>query len=192
LKLKNDLDQGFTLKNLEGKGYIGEFDFETDPLGSPKLNPISHVAYGYATQLFIMDNEGKVVKVVAAHDIGRAINPLSLEGQVEGGVAMGLGYALTEDFPLKNGIPQVKLGTLGLLKAPQMPTVEIHLIEKIIIMISHLVLRALAKLYAVWLLPRVKMHTIKKMVYLDIIIFWIIHTTVSQRSKVIKKETSRN
>jgi CO/xanthine dehydrogenase Mo-binding subunit len=130
LKLKADLDEGFTLMNLEAKEYIGEFDFKSEPMGSSKQNPLSHIAYGYATQLFIMDKVGKVVKVVAAHDIGRAINPLSSEGQVEGGVAMGLGYALTEDFPLKNGIPQAKLGSLGLFKAPQMPPVETHLIEK--------------------------------------------------------------
>ena len=95
-----------------------------------KPNPVSHIAYGYATQLVIIDKEGKLVKVVAAHDIGRAINPLSATGQVEGGVAMGLGYGLTEDFPLKDGIPQAKLGTLGVFKAPQMPPVEVHLIEK--------------------------------------------------------------
>jgi CO/xanthine dehydrogenase Mo-binding subunit len=130
LQLKADLERGYTLEDLEGKEYIGEFDFKTDPIGSPKPNPVSHVAYGYATQLFVIDKEGKVVKVVAAHDIGRAINPLSATGQVEGGVAMGLGYALTEDFPLKDGIPQVKLGTLGLIKAPQMPPVEVHLVEK--------------------------------------------------------------
>ncbi|WP_035283408.1 MULTISPECIES: selenium-dependent xanthine dehydrogenase [unclassified Clostridium] len=130
LKLKADLDEGRTLRELEDKEYIGEFDFKTDPIGSEKPNPISHIAYGYATQLVVIDNEGKLVKVVAAHDIGRAINPLSATGQVEGGVAMGLGYGLTEDFPLKDGIPQVKLGTLGLLKAPQMPPVEVHLIEK--------------------------------------------------------------
>lgn len=130
LKLKADLDEGYTLKTLEGKEYIGEFDFKTDPIGSEKPNPVSHIAYGYATHLVIIDNEGKLVKVVAAHDIGRAINPLSATGQVEGGVAMGLGYGLTEVFPLKDGIPQVKLGTLGLFKAPQMPPVEVHLIEK--------------------------------------------------------------
>jgi aldehyde oxidoreductase len=99
-------------------------------MGSLKPNPVSHIAYGYATQLFIIDKEGRVVKVVAAHDIGRAINPQTAEGQVEGGVAMGLGYALTEDFPLKNGVPQVKLGTLGIFKATQMPPVETHLVEK--------------------------------------------------------------
>ena len=130
LELKNDLQNGKTLVELEGKEYIGEFDFKTDPMGSPKPNPVSHIAYGYATQLFIIDKEGKVVKVVAAHDIGRAINPQTAEGQVEGGVAMGLGYALTEDFPLKNGVPQVKLGTLGIFKATQMPPIETHLVEK--------------------------------------------------------------
>ncbi|HWQ41723.1 MAG TPA: selenium-dependent xanthine dehydrogenase, partial [Desulfosporosinus sp.] len=130
LKLKVELDEGNSLEDLEGNEYIGEFEFKTDPIGSPKSNPVSHVAYGYATQLFIIDKEGKVVKVIAAHDVGRAINPLSACGQVEGGVAMGLGYALTEDFPLKDGIPQAKLGTLGLFKAPQMPPVEVHLIGK--------------------------------------------------------------
>ncbi|MFL0267096.1 selenium-dependent xanthine dehydrogenase [Candidatus Clostridium radicumherbarum] len=129
-ELKADLNRGYTLKDLEGKEYIGEYAPQTDPIGSPKPNPVSHVAYGYATQLFIMDKEGKVVKVIAAHDIGKAINPLSAEGQVEGGVAMALGYALTEDFPLKNGVPQTKLGTLGIFKAPQMPVIDVRLIEK--------------------------------------------------------------
>lgn len=130
LKLKVDLDSGYTLEQLNNKEYIGEFDFKTDPIGSSKSNPVSHIAYGYATQLVIIDKDGKLVKVIAAHDIGRVINPLSAIGQVDGGVAMGLGYGLTEDFPLKDGIPQAKLGTLGLLKAPQMPPVEVHLIEK--------------------------------------------------------------
>ena len=130
LKLKADLDQGRTLQELEGTLYLGEFDFKSDPIGSPKPNPVSHIAYGYATQLVVIDQEGKLVEVVAAHDIGRAINPLSAEGQVEGGVAMGLGYGLTENFPLKDGIPQVKLGTLGLPKATFMPPIRTIFIEK--------------------------------------------------------------
>jgi aldehyde oxidoreductase len=129
-KLKADLDKGYTLEQLEGKEYIGEFEFKTDPIGSTKPNPVSHIAYGYGTQLVVIDKEGKLVKVVAAHDAGRVVNPLSIVGQVEGGVAMGLGYGLTEDFPLKDGVPQAKLGTLGLFKSTQMPTVETHLIEK--------------------------------------------------------------
>lgn len=130
LKLKVDLDRGLSLAALEGKTYVGEFDFKTDPMGSAKPNPVSHIAYGFATQLVIIDKAGKLVEVVAAHDIGRAINPLSAEGQVEGGVAMGLGYALTEDFPLKAGIPQARLGTLGIPKSTFMPPVRTYLIEK--------------------------------------------------------------
>jgi selenium-dependent xanthine dehydrogenase len=130
LQLKVDLDRGLTLEALEGTLYKGEFDFKSDPMGSPKPNPVSHIAYGFATQLVVIDKAGKLVEVVAAHDIGRAINPLSAEGQVDGGVAMGLGYAFTENFPLKEGIPQVKLGTLGLPRAPFMPPVRTLLIEK--------------------------------------------------------------
>lgn len=129
-ELKADLDSGLTLEELEGKEYKGEYEFKSDPMGSPKPNPVSHVAYGYATQLYILDQEGKVVKIVAAHDVGKAINPLSLTGQIEGGAAMALGYGLTEDFPLNNGVPKVKLGTLGLFKASQMPEIEMHLVEK--------------------------------------------------------------
>lgn len=130
LELKRDLDSGKTLEQLEGKLYKGEFDFKTDPLGSPKQNPVSHIAYGYATQLVVIDKEGKLVKVVAAHDVGRAINPVAAKGQIEGGVAMALGYGLTEDLQLKDGVPQVKFGTLGLFRSTQMPEVEVHLIEK--------------------------------------------------------------
>lgn len=130
LQLKADLDKGLTLADLEDKEYVGEFNFQTDPIGSTKPNPVSHIAYGYATQLYILDKEGKVVKIVAAHDVGKLINPLSAIGQVEGGAAMALGYGLTEDFPLKDGVPQVKLGTLGLFKSTQMPPVEVHFIEK--------------------------------------------------------------
>ncbi len=130
LELKKDLDSGKTLEELEGKLYKGEFDFKTDPLGSDKPNPVSHIAYGYATQLVVIDKEGKLVKVVAAHDVGRAINPIAARGQIEGGAAMSLGYGLTEDFPLKDGVPQVKFGTLGLFRSTQMPPVEVHLIEK--------------------------------------------------------------
>ncbi|WP_313131132.1 selenium-dependent xanthine dehydrogenase [Anaerocolumna sp.] len=130
IQLKADLDKGLTLADLEGREYAGEFDFKTDPINSTKENPVSHIAYGYATQLYILDKEGKVVKIVAAHDVGRLINPLSAIGQVEGGAAMALGYGLTEVFPLKDGVPQVKLGTLGLFKSTQMPPVEVQFIEK--------------------------------------------------------------
>jgi selenium-dependent xanthine dehydrogenase len=129
-QLKADLDEGNTLKDLEGKVYIGEFEFKTDPIGTPKANPISHISYGFATQLVVIDKEGKLVEVIAAHDLGRAVNPLSSEGQIEGGVAMGLGFGLTEKFAFKDGIPQNKLGTIGIPKANIMPPIKSYLIEK--------------------------------------------------------------
>ena len=118
------------LAELEGREFYGEYDCVTDPMTSDKPNRVSHVAYGYATQVVILDEAGKVQKVVAAHDVGRAINPNGVEGQIEGGVVMGMGYALTEEFPLRNGAPAVTFGTLGLLRSTQTPEIECRIIEK--------------------------------------------------------------
>jgi xanthine dehydrogenase molybdenum-binding subunit len=123
--------KGRTLADLEGRVFQGEFYGATDPLNSNKEHPVTHVGYSYATQVAILDEEGRVAKVVAAYDVGRAINPLNLEGQIEGGIVMGLGYALTEDFPVQDGIPvRQTLGRLGLLRSHQVPQMEVHLIEK--------------------------------------------------------------
>jgi CO/xanthine dehydrogenase Mo-binding subunit len=118
------------LAEFEGQEFYGEYDCVTDPMTSDKPNRVSHVAYGYATQVVILDGEGKVEKVVAAHDVGRAINPDGVEGQVEGGVAMGMGYALTEEFRVREGAPAVTFGTLGLLRSTHMPQIECRVIEK--------------------------------------------------------------
>src|SRR5208283_2296634 len=120
LSLKQQLSNR-TLAELEGETFYGEFDCVTDPMTSDKPNRVSHVAYGYATQVVLLDEAGKIEKVIAAHDVGRAINPNGVEGQIEGGVAMGMGYALNENFIVRNGSPAVTLGTLGLLRAPQTP-----------------------------------------------------------------------
>lgn len=122
--------KGKTLANLEGEEFYGEYSSVTDPMGSDKPNPVSHVAYGYATQIVIIDEKGEVQKVVAAHDLGKAINPIAAEGQVEGGVVMGLGYGLTEDYPLKDSVPTGKFGTIGLLRANQVPEIESILVEQ--------------------------------------------------------------
>lgn len=112
------------LARLEGCEFSGEFSFDSDPLGCDKPNPVSHVTYGYATHLAELTPEGRVKRVVAAHDVGRVVNPKSLEGQIEGGVVMSLGYALTEDYPLENCRPNAKFGTLGLFRATDAPEVE--------------------------------------------------------------------
>ncbi|MDR5586182.1 selenium-dependent xanthine dehydrogenase [Clostridium aquiflavi] len=129
LKL-NEALKGKTLKELEGIEFFGEYLGVTDKMGSPKENPVSHVAYGYATQVVVIDEQGKLKKVVAAHDVGKAINPKNVEGQIEGGVVMGLGYGLTEDYIIENSVPKVKFGTLGLLRATQVPEITPIIIEK--------------------------------------------------------------
>ncbi|MGA2571423.1 MAG: selenium-dependent xanthine dehydrogenase [Terracidiphilus sp.] len=129
LALRRELDH-HSVAELEGREFFGEYDCVTDPITSPKPNRVSHVSYGYATQVVLLDESGRVQKVVAAHDVGRAINPNGVEGQIEGGVVMGMGYALTEEFRVRNGAPAVKYGTIGLLRSTQTPEIECHIIEK--------------------------------------------------------------
>ncbi len=130
LQLKAALDAGETLASLEGAQYYAEFGDPTDPMGSDKPNPISHLAYSYAAQVVVVDESKRVTRVVAAHDVGRVVNPRSCEGQVEGGVVMGLGFAFTEDFPMEAGYPTATYGKLGLWRATDVPPIEVRLIEK--------------------------------------------------------------
>ena len=124
--------RGKTLADLKGQEFYGEYLAATDPLGAEKPNPVSHVAYGYATQLCILDRKtGKIKQMVAAHDVGKAVNPLSCEGQIEGGVVMSMGYALTEHFPIDDNCkPTAKYGTLGLFRAPDVPSVKAIVVDK--------------------------------------------------------------
>ena len=122
-KLQKELRSGKALQDLIGQEFYGEYLVKTDPLGADVPNPVSHVAYGYATQMCILDREtGRIKKMVAAHDVGKAVNPLSCEGQIEGGVVMSMGYALTEQYPINEDCkPTAKYGTLGLFRANQIP-----------------------------------------------------------------------
>ena len=119
------------LSGLIGREFYGEYLAKTDPLGADVPHPVSHVAYGYATQMCVLDKEtGMVKRMVAAHDVGKAINPLSCEGQIEGGVVMSMGYALTEKYPLDHGKPTAKYGMLGLFRANQIPEIKAIVIDK--------------------------------------------------------------
>ncbi len=129
LKLKEKLLTA-SLEECEGEEFYGEYQGITDPINSDKKNPVSHVAYGYATQVVILGDDGKVERVIAAHDVGKAINLTNVEGQIEGGIIMGLGYAFTEDYPLNKSIPTAKFGTLGLFRATDIPEIETTIIEK--------------------------------------------------------------
>ena len=128
-KLGEALKAGKTLSDLEGQEFYGEYVPITDPMGTPKPNPVSHVSYSYGAQVVVLDEAGKVEKVVAAYDVGTPVNIKSVEGQIEGGIVMGLGFALTEDFPTENGYPKVKFGTLGLMRASDVPEIEVKLVQ---------------------------------------------------------------
>ena len=130
-KLKADLQQ-HSLRELAGREYLGECAITyTTALGAQTDKPITHFSYGFATQVVILDDDGKLKKVVAAHDVGRVINRKLLEGQIEGSIHMGLGYALTEELKLENGVPvSTKMNALGLLRAHHMPEIEIIVIEE--------------------------------------------------------------
>jgi xanthine dehydrogenase molybdenum-binding subunit len=115
--------------------YHGEHVIDwTNKLGDPAQPlPTIHAAFGYAAQLAIVDREsGKVERMVAVHDVGKAVNPVLCEGQIEGSVHMGLGYALTEDYPTdpETGFPEfMTLRQLGILRAKDMPEIEVQLVE---------------------------------------------------------------
>jgi xanthine dehydrogenase molybdenum-binding subunit len=126
----SDLD---ALNALVGKEYVGEYvlSFTTRP-GTPEavLNPTTHLTFSYSTQLVILDDDGKLKQVVAAHDVGRAINPRMCAEQMEGGVHMGLGYALTENFPSEKGVPtSLAMRDFGIVPAKYVPKVDVILIE---------------------------------------------------------------
>ena len=121
---------GGDLSQLEGREFFAEYFEPTDPLGSKKPYPKSHVAYGFATHVVVLDKDRRVSEVYAAHDSGKVVNPIAIQGQIEGGVLMGLGYALTENFDLKDCVPQNKYGTLGLMRANQIPNIEAIYVEK--------------------------------------------------------------
>ncbi|MGO9770886.1 MAG: selenium-dependent xanthine dehydrogenase [Roseiarcus sp.] len=131
-KLKADLDSGLSLADLAGRVYAGEIRIDdTTPPGETKNGKIkTHTTFGWATQVAVLDENGALLRVIAAHDVGRALNPQQCEAQIQGAVHMGLGYALTEELPCKDGRPVTfKLREIGVLRAQHMPEVEVILVE---------------------------------------------------------------
>lgn len=131
-KLAEDL-KTYKLEELIGREYAGEtvYNFTTRP-GTPEavLNPTTHLTFSYSTQVVILDEDGMVERVVAAHDVGRALNPRLCAEQMEGGVHMGLGYALSEEFVYHGARPDsLKMRDFGLVPARAMPMVDVILIE---------------------------------------------------------------
>lgn len=128
--IKKDLAAG-GLESLVGKQYRGEWvcDWTTKP-GKDDADPITHYSYSYATQVVILNEKGKIEKVIAAHDAGKVVNPTLFEGQIEGSLHMGLGYAITEDLPMTDGqLNSSLLSKCGVLRARQTPPMEVTGVE---------------------------------------------------------------
>ena len=128
--LKEDLKTK-SLKDLAGKSYRGQFEFtKSNKPGDNVENPIIHYSYGYAAQLCILNDKGKIEKFIAAHDAGKIMNKMLFEGQIEGGVHMGLGYALSEDLPMEEGyLVHDRYRKLGILRAHETPEIVVKGIE---------------------------------------------------------------
>ena len=127
--LVKDLES-HSLEDLAGREYRGEWvcDWTNKPGTSEK--EVTHYSYSYATQVVVLDESGEIDRVIAAHDAGRVMNPTLFEGQIEGSVHMGLGYALTEDFPMVDGRPEsTLLRKCGILRAAQTPEIEVIGVE---------------------------------------------------------------
>ncbi|GAB4187276.1 MAG: selenium-dependent xanthine dehydrogenase [Phycisphaeraceae bacterium] len=134
-RLKAQLDQGKDLSDMIGEVFMGEYRCEyTSKLGKDMDKPggpKTHLTYGFATQVAILDDEGRLVKMIACHDVGRVINPVQLQGQMYGSLHMGIGYALTEDFPVEDSVIRAKkINDCGVLRAHQMPEMELIFIEE--------------------------------------------------------------
>jgi xanthine dehydrogenase molybdenum-binding subunit len=116
---------------LTGKEYEGEWtcDWTTKP-GAETDKIVTHYSYSYATQVVTLNDDGSVEKVYAAHDAGKIINPTLFEGQIEGSIHMGLGYALTEDLVLENCVPaSTRLRKCGILRAKETPEMVVIGVE---------------------------------------------------------------
>ena len=118
------------LASLAGQEFLGEYEAVTDAFETESADPVRHVAYSYACHLVTIGPDNRVQGVVAAHDSGLVVNPLSFEGQIEGGVVMGLGYALTERLTLEDCAPVSRFGQLGLWKAPDVPPIRTIAVRK--------------------------------------------------------------
>lgn len=118
------------LAALTGQRFRGRWSFDGSTAPGAPGDVVTHYSYSYATQLVALDDAGRIARVVAAHDVGRALNPTLVRGQIEGSVHMGLGYALGESLPqTAAGPPTGRLADLGLLPMDRTPPVEVLVVE---------------------------------------------------------------
>jgi selenium-dependent xanthine dehydrogenase len=128
-QLKKDLET-HSLEELAGKTYEGRWSFDKSTKPGAPGPVITHYSYSYAAQLAVVDDEGNVETVYAAHDAGKIMNPVLFESQIQGSVHMGVGYALTEELPLEGGfLKSDRLRDLGVLKAHETPDIVVKGVE---------------------------------------------------------------
>lgn len=130
VKIREDLNK-HSLSELVGKTYSGNYtcNWTTKP-GAEVKEVITHYSYGYAAQLAVLDDQGNIETIIAAHDAGKIMNPVMFEGQVEGAVHMGAGYALTEELPMKDGqLISTNMRDLGILNAVETPEIKVIGVE---------------------------------------------------------------
>jgi len=129
-KINKNLNNN-TLEDLVGEIYTGQWicDWTTKP-GDKVDEVITHYSYGYAAQLCVLDDNGNIETIYAAHDAGKIMNPVLFEGQIEGAVHMGTGYALTEDLPMKHGrLLSTRLRDCKVLRAHETPEIVVFGVE---------------------------------------------------------------
>ncbi len=136
---------GLAEKLLPGETVTGEcsylgpttyalYDTEARKRTSPEEYR-NYPAYAYTTHVAIVEVDTqtgrvKVLEVLAAHDVGVAINPQKIEGQIEGSTVMGLGYALKEEFVVEKGLFKTRTyGDCGIPTIEEMPAIEVIIVE---------------------------------------------------------------
>ncbi len=120
-----------SINELIGKTYSGQFICNwTNKPGADVDEQIIHYSYGYAAQLCVLDENGEISRIIAAHDAGKIMNPMLFEGQIEGAVHMGLGYALTEELAMVDGyLKSDRFSNLKILRAHQTPEIKVIGVE---------------------------------------------------------------
>ena len=114
---------------------VGVFDPETKAVDPRTTQGSPMATYAFATQgalvsLDIDSGEVEVLSLVACHDVGRALNPANVTGQIEGSVSMGLGYSLMEEVLLENGmIRNPRFSEYLIPTSLDMPETVSHLVE---------------------------------------------------------------
>jgi len=113
------------LAALVGRTFTGSWrcDWTNKPGKDTGGKPMrTHYSYSYAAQVAVLAEDGRVAQLIAAHDAGKVMNPMLFEGQIEGSLHMGLGYAISEEFPMEGGRPKsTKFRDLGVLRARETP-----------------------------------------------------------------------